>query len=232
MNQSFVKFSLPHETYIHANELREAVAKGLDGQEFDGKSAIFNYADANSTAMKRPDNCFLWGKGWVAYKSNDALTPAKIIAPAIQFFIQQNINVQTYVGEKTKNAFLTDEPRLYRVTQLADQRSKQRELKGIVRSPEENLTYMVQKMLKEAFNQGTIRQPLDPEDIHLRVIDAVQSGEVVSFKKQGKKAITKISSAFSINVDLQGIWQAGHLQSRGYGLIYPINRKGLTQCPV
>lgn len=233
MNQHFVKFSLPKGKHIHVNDFREAVAKELDGCDFEGKPEIFNYQNNSQTKMKRPSSRFLGGSGWLSFLTeSDPTLVARVIAPAITYLTKSGIQVSTYIGEQEKSARLTNEPKLYRVTKLADQRDKAREAKGFVRTPKENVEYMIQQMLDEAFNSGVISQPIDREDALLNVLEADKKGESIGFKGKTRKSIAKISATFSLNVKLEGAWQAGHLQSRGYGIIYPINHGGFTQCPV
>lgn len=233
MIQNFVKFSLPKGTHVHTNDFREGVAKMLDGQSFEGKSDIFNYVNDQQTRMQRPDNCFVGGAGWVGFIANkNPILISKVIAPAITFLMQQGINAQTRVGEQTKTARITNTPRTYRITKLADQRDFAREKKGFTRTPAENVEYMISKMLQEAFDRDVIEYPIDKEDMKLTVLDAESRGESITFKNNKSKPIAKIKATVVMNVELSGAWQAGHLQSRGYGLIYPTNHGGFIKCPI
>jgi hypothetical protein len=233
MIQNFVKFILPSGQHIHPNDFREGVAKQLDKQSFEGKFDIFNYVDENNTRMARPKNCFLGGSGWVGFTAeSNPLLVSKVIAPSITFLMEKGINAQTMVGEQEKSAWVTEKPHIYRITKLADQRDTARAKKGYRRTPSEHIEKMIEKMFNDAFDEGIIDNPIDKEDIHLAVLDAQSKGESVTFKKNTAKSIAKLSATISMNVELSGAWQAGHLQSRGYGLIYSVNHGGYSLCPI
>lgn len=234
MQQTYVKFTLPRDTYIEANVLREAVAKGLDGQMFNSKPELFNYIHADKTNSSRPKNRFIGGLGWLGFVSeSDHLLPSMIIAPAITHLIKQGINAETYIGEKQKSVTITDDPLVYRVTGLADQRDKQREVdSGNAETPDELVKRHILSMFEHAFSEGTILSPIDEEDLNLTVIESRRAGEVIKFRNGGQKSVAKIRATFTMRANLTGIWQAGHLQSRGYGLLYSVNQGGFTQCPI
>lgn len=234
MQQTFVKFTLPAGTYIHANEMREAVAKGLDGQMFQSKPGLFNYLTETKTNCNRPENRFIGGLGWVGFVSdNDPLMTTQVVAPAISFLMGKGFSPDTRVGEKDKRAVLTDEPNVYRLTGLVDQRDKRRESEtGVVESAADLVKRHVIAMFEDAFDKGVIDSPFTDDDLNIMVLESRRSGESVKFRNGGQKAVAKVRATFAMQVRLEGIWQAGHLQSRGYGLVYSVNKGMHTQCPI
>ena len=234
MQQTYVKFTLPSGTYIHANELREAVAKGLDGQMIQNKPELFNYLSENKTKCDRPTNRFIGGLGWLGFVSdNDQLMTTQVVAPAISFLMQIGINPETRVGETQKRARLTEEPNVYRLTGLVDQRDKRREAEnGVVESADDLVKRHLLAMFNDAFDKGVIVAPYTAEDLNIMVLDSRRSGEKITFRSGGHKAVAKVRATFTLQAELDGIWQAGHLQSRGYGLLYKVNQGKFTQCPI
>lgn len=229
MTQTYVKFTLPRNTYIAANDLREAVAKSMDGQAFKNKPAMFNYLDEKTTLPGRPANRFIGGLGWLGFVSeNDPLLPSMVIAPAITHLIGEGLKVETYIGEVEKSMTLTEEPLAYRVTNLVDQRDKQRGEE----TAEDLVKRHVLSMFESALDEGVISMPVDADDLEITVLETRRAGESMTFRTGGQRAVAKIRATFTMRADLSGIWQAGHLQSRGHGIVYSINQGGFTQCPI
>tara|TARA_R110001592_G_scaffold209888_5_gene461130 strand:- start:1348 stop:2040 length:693 start_codon:yes stop_codon:yes gene_type:complete len=230
MTQTYVKFTLPENTYIAANDLREAVAKNLDGQLFKNKPALFNYSDEKTTLPGRPANRFIGGLGWLGFVSeNDALLPSMVIAPAITHLLSEGVQVETYIGETEKLMSLTEEPQAYRFTSLIDQRDK---VRGGGEGADELVKRHILSMFESALDEGVTSMPIDADDLEITVLESRRSGESMKFRTGGYRAVAKIRATFTMRANLSGIWQAGHLQSRGHGLIYSVNRGGFTQCPI
>ena len=229
MTQTYVKFTLPRNTYIAANDLREAVAKSMDGQVFKNKPAMFNYSDEKTTLPGRPANRFIGGLGWLWFVSeNDPLLPSMVIAPAITHLIQEGLKAETFIGEIEKTMRLTDEPLAFRLTSLVDQRDKSRGNE----TAEELVKRHVLAMFESALDEGVIAMPVDADDLEITVLESRRSGETMTFRTGGHRAVAKIRATFTMRADIKGVWQAGHLQSRGHGIVYPINQGGFTQCPI
>lgn len=82
------------------------------------------------------------------------------------------------------------------------------------------LEYAIKKRLKSAYQEGIISDLPPDDELELKMIDAKRSGVGNHFLVSGK---------FQMRLNLTGCWQAGNLQSKGYGLIGKVNRGGYTQ---
>jgi hypothetical protein len=201
----------------------------MDGQVFENKPAMFNYLNGTTTLPGRPSNRFIGGLGWLGFVSeNDPLLPSMVIAPAITHLIGDGLKVETYIGEVEKTMNLTEEPLAYRLTNLVDQRDKERGDE----TADDLVKRHVLAMFESALDEGIINMPVDVDDLDITVLESRRSGESMKFRNGGQKAVAKIRATFTMRADISGIWQAGHLQSRGHGIVYSINQGGFTQCPI
>lgn len=225
MQQHIVKFKLPHGVTVYPYDLRKGVAKTLNDPSMD---PIFNYQNGQGVDAY-PHSRFIGGKGWVGYVSEvDEAMVNTVLAPCIKVLNNMKINAGVEMITQTRSASPSDEPIIYALSGGVD-KSKNKKLH--TRSDEAYMQHMIWRMLENAVKQGILDILPTEDELNLRIYDTRSVGIPAGHNNgEGKLFYNKTSGQFSMNLNLKGIWQAGQLLSRGYGMIYKKNRGGFFQC--
>lgn len=230
MNQHMLKLYLPRGISIGPNELREATAKVLNGQE--NCHRFFHYDENGKPLNEKPAYRFVGGKGFVGFVSERSEEDIKdLMYPVLQaiqtpklFSMLNGLMPKVQILQFEKKAFVTQEPNVYLVSRCIDKKEHRKAL-----GEEGRLTVLFKSMLAQAVKEGVLTALPDDQDLQLQFASVRDLGLETQFQNQNKKWMHMMHAQFIANIDLQGIWQMGGMTSRGHGLIFKQNKKGVFQ---
>ena len=225
MLQHIVKFTLPKGTDVYPIDFRKAVAKELDDMSQD---ELFNYKNGNGRDSY-PYGRFVGGRGWVGYVSEagEALSTS-VLSPGIKVLSKLGINAGVTLSQEQKRCYLSDDPIIYSISGGVD-KSKNKRLRN--RTDAQYIEHMIWRMLEQAVKLNLMDILPTEDDLGLKVFETRSLGIPASHNNnEGGLFYTKVSGTFTMNLTLEGLWQAGQLLSRGHGLIYRQNKGGHYKC--
>ncbi len=209
---------------LYASQFRELLAKGGDGSALL-PPRFFHYAEDGRTLSGKPDIRVVGGSRWVGVLSQsgdssliDAATgtAARLVSEHFDTPVPIQIERPEFGVRQGSDAsggichyFLRD--------MAIKRRTNARRTKDDASLVKDLLLAGLAEIAE------TYGFDLPPDralgfDLHeLRCI-GMQLGTT---KGETREAVTLANASFSLRADLAGIWQVGHLQSRGYGRIVP-----------
>jgi len=225
MQQHIVKFKLPRGVTFYPSDLRKAVAKEVNDPSMDD---IFNYKDGQGVDAY-PLSRFIGGKGWVGYVSEVSESMVtRVLTPSIKVLNHMGINAGVELSTQERSAFLSEEPTIYSLSGGVD-KSKNKKLHS--RTDEQYMQHMIWRMLENAVKLDILDILPTEKELGLTIFDTRSVGIPAGHGNgEGNLFYNKTSGTFAMNLKLQGLWQAGQLLSRGYGLIYTQNKGGHFIC--
>lgn len=224
MKQSLLKIQLPAgATQLHASAFREMLAKGGDGSPLL-PAEFFNYTEAGRPKSDvAPEIRVIGGRGWVGILStrenSDLFDRAVGLATRIAFkHFNQPLPIRI---DHPEFSFAESEtPVTYYLRDMAMKRRspKSRDLSPEAVAKERILGWMDTYGKQHGFDV--------PTDARLGIV--FHEFRAIGMRLRTKTGntnefVTLVNAELSMNARLDGIWQVGNLQSRGYGRLI---RKG------
>ncbi len=226
MHQSLLKIMLPDGVpQLYSNEFREMLAKGGDSNPL--LPPAFFHCGANGVSLQgKPDIRIVGGCRWVGILDQTGRSPLfdGAVGAATRIVAQhygQPVPIQVEAPKFGANIDAeggVSGMRSYFVRDLAiKRRGKGR------RSMEDR--ELVRRVLLDGIGEIASRYGFDvpPEDaLNLRIHDFRCIGlRLGTVRGATNEYVSLVNAEITMNCDLSGIWQAGSLQSRGYGRIVP-----------
>lgn len=224
--QSLLRIQLPKgKPPLYPNQFREMLARGGDGHALL-PPAFFHYGEDGKTLQGKSDIRVVGGKGWVGILSQSGNNPLfdGAIGVASRLVAQHYGQPMPIQIEAPEFGVAVDRDSgqsgmcSYFVRDLAIKRrhKARREM-----SDTDLVTLVLQQGISEIADRFGFDVP--PESaLRIRIHDLRCIGLRLSTTSGATNEFVTLANAeFSMNCDLRGIWQAGSLQSRGYGRIVP-----------
>lgn len=247
MKQSYLRFLLPKRlpenssastTYFGASQFKDLVSKACSNMPAVPES-FFHFRNGQPIPDSSPDIRFIGGKGWVGILSVSGDTDAlmAVCGPA-------TLALSTHIGQPVPVEMVSPEfamqetPFAWRYYFRDVACRKANHWKG---TDEALITNMVIKMLQRERDQhgfdfpgidltdNTFAGPREAqasdakflqERLDIKIHDCDALGLRLTFCDGPTNRYARLlRGSFSMNAKLSGIWQAGNLQSRGYGRI-------------
>lgn len=222
--QALLKIYLPDgQPPLYASRFRELLAKGGDGHPLL-PPAFFHYDEHGKTLQGKSDIRVIGGQHWVGILSQSGVSPVfdGAVGVASRLIAQhygQPVPIQVEApefGVAVDHTTGRSGMRSYYVRDLAIKRRHKvrREMADVD---------LIRKVLMDGIMEIADRYGFDvpPEQaLNLRIHDLRCIGlRLGTTQGSTNEFVTLANAEFSMNCDLRGIWQAGSLQSRGYGRI-------------
>lgn len=227
--QSLLRIGIPDgEQPIRASGFREMLAKAGDGSPLL-PPAFFNYREDGRPIPADPDIRTVGGRSWVGILSKNGDDHLFNMAVGIASSVvskHYGMPAKMMIDHPEYSIAATDDPKHYYIRDMAIKcRSDRR--KNISKASVEDLVkeVVLAGLKKEATRCGF---DLPPDDhIGLQVKNLRQIGlRLVTAHGATNEYLPLINGECSMFLKLNGIWQFGSLQARGYGrLVWKGDRK-------
>lgn len=238
MRQSLLRFKLPETQRLTTSQFKDLVTKACSANSVVPES-FFHYANGRPIPDSQPDFRFVGGRRWVGILSTSGNTQALLaVSGTVSMALSKELATAIPMDLQKPEFGLEESVFPYRYYFRDLVYRKGNTWKG---TNEELVTRLVINVLQRERDQRGMDFPglevgaVEPrqyasadaqflkERLAVTVHDCDELGLRLTFADgQTNRYARLLRGSFSMNAKLSGIWQAGNLQSRGYGRLIRI----------